>query len=334
MVDVAGTSLTADDRELLADPTVGGVILFARNFADREQLAALTADMRVARPNLLIVADYEGGRVQRFTQGFTRIPPMAALGARHERDPAAARDAAHTLGWLVAFELADVGIDMPLAPVLDRDYGHSTVIGHRALARDPAAIAALGTAYAEGLAAGGSAATAKHFPGHGWVHADSHAELPVDTRDREALAADWAPFAALVSADIPSMMMAHVRYPAVDTTPASLSSVWIADMLRGELGFSGCVFCDDLSMGGPAAVGDYATRCRAALTAGCDYLPVCNDRASALIARDAVHDSRALGQPRRVALNARLAAHRERAVAADDTRLADARRLAEELNTP
>lgn len=330
LVDVAGTVLDDADRALIDHPAVGGVILFARNYESREQLAALVTAIRAVRDDLIIVADYEGGRVQRFIDGFTRIPPMAALGRYHARAPDDACHAANELGYLVAAELGAVGIDLPLAPVVDRDYGHSTVIGHRAFAGAPDTIASLAGAYANGLAVGGSAATLKHFPGHGWVRADSHAELPIDDRDRAALAIDWAPFAALVDAGVASVMMAHVHYPAVDSRPASLSSVWIEKILRGELGFAGCVFCDDLSMGGAVSFGDVATRCRAALAAGCDYLPVCNDRASARAACDAVLADREQGGSRRAALLAQLRAAQAETTP-DETRLADARDVAARL---
>ncbi|ROO30388.1 beta-hexosaminidase [Salinisphaera orenii MK-B5] len=280
VVDVAGTELSAADVELLAHPAVGAAILFTRNYADPAQLAALTAAMRAARPNLLITADQEGGRVQRFRDGFTRVPPMRALGRLAVTDRDAARRAAGELAWLMAAELAAVGVDVPFAPVLDLDHGASTVIGDRAFAADAATVAALADAFAGGLVEAGSAATAKHFPGHGFVAADSHAELPVDRREARDVRADMAPYAGLIESGLASVMMAHVRYPALDAEPASLSHYWIDTVLRGELGFSGCVFCDDLSMGGAAVVGDHRERARRAQAAGCDFLPVCNDRAA------------------------------------------------------
>jgi len=299
IVDVAGTGLTPEDRELLTHPAVGGVILFTRNYAEPGQLAELTAAMREVRPNLLIVADQEGGRVQRFRDGFTRILPMRALGRLAARDVDAACNAAHEIAWLMASELADVGVDMPLAPVVDLDYGASAVIGDRAFAADSATTENLARAFMAGLADAGSAATAKHFPGHGFVVADSHAELPVDERSRTGLAEDMAPYRGLIAAGLDSVMMAHVRYPAVDDLPASLSPYWINDVLRGEFGFDGCVFCDDLSMGGAAVIGDYRERTRLAQAAGCDYLPVCNDRAATEIVLDAARlDDAAAGRRR------------------------------------
>lgn len=331
LVDIAGTRMTPADERLLAHPAVGGAILFTRNFESREQLRELTAAMRAVRPNLLITADQEGGRVQRFRDGFTRIASMRAIGRLAAEDRDAGTEAAREIGWLLAAELAQVGVDMPLAPVVDLDYGVSQVIGERAFAADAETTIALARAFADGLRDARSAATAKHFPGHGHVRADSHAELPVDERSRAELRQDMAPYRELAAQGLESVMMAHVRYPAVDARPASLSSLWIGDVLRGEMGFDGCVFCDDLSMGGAAAVGDYAERARLAQDAGCDYLPVCNDRDAVLGLLDIVsceHDDacrrrerlqalctgarqpEAIAAPRRdaaVALNGRLA---------------------------
>lgn len=277
MVDLAGCALSQQEREVLAHPLVGGVILFSRNYRDHAQLAALTAAIRSVEPELLIAVDYEGGRVQRFRDGFTRLPPMAGVGALFDRDAEAGLAAAQAVGWLIGDELSAFDIDLPLAPVLDLAYGPSAVIGDRAFHRDPDIVAALATAVRDGLAGHGMAATGKHYPGHGGVAADSHAELPVDGRSEAALAADAAPYAALIRAGLESVMMAHIRYPAVDAAPASLSPLWIGAHLRGALGFEGAVFCDDLSMGGAAVAGDYPARARAALAAGCDILPVCNN---------------------------------------------------------
>lgn len=281
IVDVAGLELDAEDRELLMHPAVGGVILFSRNCADTQQLRALTHAICACRPHIPIAADYEGGRVQRFRDGMTPVPAMRDVGRLWHDNPAAATALAADIGWLVAAELAAVGVDMPLAPVVDLDYGQSSVIGARAFAEQTDTVARLAQAYMGGLREGGSVATAKHFPGHGYVVPDSHAELPVDARDAAALATDMAPYRALIAAGLASIMMAHIRYPAVDDLPASLSSRWIRDELRTRLAFSGAVFCDDLSMGGAAQIGDYGERAALALAAGCDYLPVCNNRAAA-----------------------------------------------------
>ncbi len=302
MVDVAGVELDGEDRALLAHPAVGGAILFARNYADPEQLAALTTAMRAVRSNLLIVCDYEGGRVQRFRDGFTRIPPMRALGRQWRRDPDRAKAAATHIGWLMAAELAAVGVDMPLAPVVDLDYGQSSVIGDRAFAADARTTAILAGALMDGLKQAGSVATAKHFPGHGHVVPDSHAELPVDEREIAALTDDMTPYAPLIARGLASVMMAHIRYPAVDALPASLSPRWTEQMLRQDMGFDGCVFCDDLSMGGAAAIGDYRERARLALAAGCDYLPVCNNRVAVNELIDGIPVQHDAAQDRRQAL--------------------------------
>ena len=331
IIDVAGTTLTAEDRCLLAKPAVGGVILFTRNFESRQQLADLTADIKKTRDELIVMADYEGGRVQRFRDGFSVIPPMAELGRLYTRSASEALQAAGDLGYLVASELAAVGIDLPLAPIADRDYGQSTVIGHRAFSSAPETIALLADAYSRGLAEGGSLATAKHFPGHGWVAADSHAELPMDERSEAELASDWHPFAELIAGGVASIMMAHVRYPAIDNAPASLSRTWIMNVLRKRLGFAGCVFCDDLSMGGAAETfGDVAARVQAALAAGCDFLPLCNDRDAAWQAVAGVAAWRDTGQAYRDVFAARLCATRA-AAQVEPERLARARDTARRL---
>ncbi|MES1925441.1 beta-N-acetylhexosaminidase [Salinisphaera sp. T31B1] len=288
LVDVAGTRLDDSDAAVLAHRGVGGAILFTRNYDNPEQLAELIADMKRIRPNLLITADQEGGRVQRFRPGFTQVVPMRMIGRLAEHDAQAGIDAAREIAWLLAVELGRVGVHLPLAPVVDLDYGASAVIGDRAFASDAELAGTLARAFCEGLVEAGSAGTAKHFPGHGYVRADSHAELPIDHRSRGELAVDMAPYQALIGAGLASVMMAHVRYPAMDVLPASLSRYWITDVLRGELGFNGCVFCDDLSMGGAAAIGDYRERARLAQTAGCDYVPVCNNRDAVLALLDAV----------------------------------------------
>lgn len=279
MVDIAGTALDDDDRRVLRHPLVGSVILFTRNFSGREQLTALTASIRALRsPPLLIAVDHEGGRVQRFRDGFTRLPPARALGRRYDADRREALGLAHKAGWLMASELRAVGVDFSFAPCVDLDYGVSEIIGDRAFHKDPDAVAALATAYAAGMREAGMAATAKHFPGHGAVVADSHIALPVDRRALEDLEADLRPYRALIDSHVSGIMAAHVDFPAVDALPASLSHRWISGILRGELNFHGCVFADDLSMGGAAAFGDVAARARLGFAAGCDVLPVCNNR--------------------------------------------------------
>jgi beta-N-acetylhexosaminidase len=226
----------------------------------------------------LIAVDHEGGRVQRFRDGFTRLPPVRLLGRRYDEDRRDALRKAHSLGWLMAAELRAVGVDFSFAPCVDLDYGLSEIIGDRAFHRDPQAVAALATAYMAGMREAGMAAVAKHFPGHGAVRADSHLALPVDRRPLADMEGDLSPYRALIENQLPGIMAAHVEYSAVDSRPASLSSRWITGILRGTLGFHGCVFADDLSMAGAAASGDVVERARLALAAGCDVLPICNDR--------------------------------------------------------
>jgi beta-N-acetylhexosaminidase len=283
MVDVAGLALTADDRERLQHPSVGGVILFARNYAEPSQLAALCASIRALRsPELVIGVDHEGGRVQRFREGFTPIPPMRMLGERWDCDVAAAAIEATRHGWTIASELRAQGVDFSFTPVLDVDFGLSRVIGDRALSGNPNAIAHLARCLIDGLHAGGCASVGKHFPGHGFVAADSHAELPVDDRALADLAAaDLVPFAALARDALDAVMPAHVVYAKIDPRLAGFSSFWLRDLLRGRLGFDGMIFSDDLSMAGAAAAGDIVARADAAAGAGCDVVLVCNDPVSA-----------------------------------------------------
>lgn len=281
IVDFAGPSLDAEDREVLAHPAVAGVILFTRNHESTAQLAALCAELhrlRRAEP-LLVTVDHEGGRVQRFRDGFTVLPPAAVHGEAYRDDPARACAAARRHARTLAEELLAVGVDHSFAPVLDVGRGLGSVIGDRALGGDADTVAALGVAWIGGMHDAGMAACAKHYPGHGGVAADSHHELPVDHRPADDIARDdGAPFIAAFAAGVDAVMMAHVEYPAVDARPASLSPVWIRDRLRGALGFDGVVVCDDLSMAGAAGFGSHPDRARAALEAGCDLLPVCNDR--------------------------------------------------------
>lgn len=292
MIDVGGQELTAEDRELLCHPLVGGVILFTRNYRDPEQLKALCdAILTLPRQRLLLAVDHEGGRVQRFRVGFSRIPAMRSLGQLYEEDAAKALVEARQHGETIGRELAFYGIDLCFAPVLDVDHGVSSVIGDRAFSDRCELIIELARAFRQGLNAAGLGATGKHFPGHGAVVADSHLELPIDRRpERELWQHDLRPFEALIADGIESLMMAHVRYTTVDDTPASLSTRWIRDILRKRLGFKGAVFCDDLSMGGAAVVGTMEERARLALAAGCDMLPVCNDRAAAVALLEALKD--------------------------------------------
>ena len=284
MADVGGLALTAEDREVLAHPLVGGVILFARNYSDPEQLRALCTELLALKsPRLLLAVDHEGGRVQRFRVGFTRIPAMGTLGKLHEESPSKALEEAQAQGLIVGRELAAYGIDLCFAPVLDRDTGISQIIGDRAFSENPEIIVKLARAFRAGLNAAGLAATGKHFPGHGAVAADSHTELPVDRRSYADIEArDLVSFRALIDDGIESLMMAHIRYTSVDEKPASLSRRWIRGLLRTEFGYNGAVICDDLNMAGAKVAGEIVERALMALDAGCDMLPICNDRESVL----------------------------------------------------
>jgi beta-N-acetylhexosaminidase len=283
MIDVAGTDLTLEDRDLLAHPLVGGCILFTRNFASIEQLEALVASIRAVRvPSLLVAVDHEGGRVQRFRKDFTVLPPMRTIGREYDIDAAAGRQLARQAGWLLAAELLAVGIDISFAPVVDLDYGVSSVIGDRAFHRDPRAVAELSIAFANGMRDAGMTATAKHFPGHGAVVPDSHVAMPIDRRPLADMEDDIYPYRRLIDNGLASIMAAHVVFAEVDPLPAGFSRKWLQDELRGRLGFDGAIFSDDLSMAGAGVVGDMPERVRAALKAGCDIVPVCNNRQGVL----------------------------------------------------
>src|SRR4051812_31841328 len=260
-------------------PATGAVVLFARNYENPEQLLALTdAIEKLREPALPICVDHEGGRVQRFREGFTAIPPMRTLGKLWDRDRDAAREAATSIGYVIAAELGAHGVDFSFAPVLDLDYGGSSVIGDRALHFDPTAVGALGACLVKGLAQGGVAAVAKHFPGHGFAEADSHVAVPRDERPfQEILRKDVLPYKAVIEAGLAAVMPAHVIYPQVDPEPAGYSKHWLQDVLRAKLGFGGIVFSDDLSMEGAAVAGGPPERARAALAAGCDMVLLCNN---------------------------------------------------------
>jgi len=283
MLDVGDLELTAEERERLRHPAAGGVILFARNFESPRQLRALTGEIRaLRRPELLIAVDQEGGRVQRFQNGFTRIPAMRAFGRRWDGGTEEARRLAEAAGYVIAVELRSHGVDFSFAPVLDVDFGASSVIGDRAFSDEPAVIAALAEAFVAGLKSGGAASVGKHFPGHGFVRADSHVDVPVDERPLEAIeAADLRPYRGLIGRGLDAVMPAHVIYPAVDSRPAGFSPVWLRDILRGRLGFEGMIFSDDLSMEGASVAGGPLERARAALEAGCDMVLLCNAPQSA-----------------------------------------------------
>ncbi len=282
MLDVAGLTLSQDEKEKLNHPNTGAVILFSRNYQNPEQVTELINSIRAARHgNILIAVDQEGGRVQRFQQGFTRLPPAS--------DYAQAPELAEPAGWLMAAELLAVGVDFSFAPVLDIDCGVSEIIGNRSFSTDPMFATHLSSLFRKGMNTAGMAATGKHFPGHGAIALDSHLTLPVDERDLDEIRAkDLLPFKQLIAEGLEGIMPAHVVYPAVDPNPAGFSPFWIQQVLRKELNFHGTVFSDDLSMEGAASVGDFPERARLAQLAGCDMILVCNNPSAAEQVLDAL----------------------------------------------
>jgi beta-N-acetylhexosaminidase len=278
MLDVAGPALGDDDRRRLLHPLVGAVILFGRNYQSPEQLLALTNEIRALRePRLLVAVDHEGGRVQRFRSGFTRLPPMRSLGQVWDVSREQALASARAVGELIALELRASGVDFSFTPVLDLDYGVSRAIGDRAFHADAEAVAALARELMEGLRQHGIRAVGKHFPGHGFIAEDSHVEFPVDRRTLAELEThDLLPYRRLIPAGLAGVMPAHVIYPAIDDRPAGFSRIWLQHILRERLGFQGLVFSDDLSMEAASVAGGIAARAQAALQAGCDVVLACN----------------------------------------------------------
>jgi beta-N-acetylhexosaminidase len=282
IIDVAGLELSDDDRRRLAHPLVGGMILFGRNWQDREQLSALCAEIKEVRPDLLISVDHEGGRVQRFRSGgFTHLPPMRRFGELWMKDALGATDAATAAGYVLGAELRACGVDFSFTPVLDLDWGESGVIGDRAFHRDARVATMLAKSAMHGLLQAGMANCGKHFPGHGFVKADSHLEIPVDDRNLKTILADDAAPYGWLTASLTSVMPAHVIYPKVDKLPAGFSSRWLNDILREQLHFTGAIFSDDLSMAGARKIEgrdvSYTEAAVAALTAGCDMVLLCNE---------------------------------------------------------
>jgi beta-N-acetylhexosaminidase len=281
ILDIAGTELTDIDRARLANPLTGGMILFGRNWSDRRQLTRLCADIKAVRPDLLICVDHEGGRVQRFrTDGFTHLPPMRVLGELWMRDALAATNAATAAGYVLGAELRACGVDFSFTPVLDLDWGGSGVIGDRAFHKDARVVAMLAKSLMHGLLQAGVANCGKHFPGHGFVKADSHTEIPVDNRSLKAILADDAAPYGWLNTTLTSVMPAHVVYPKVDALPAGFSPRWLQAVLRDRLGFAGAIFSDDLSMEGARRIAGktvtYTEAGVAALQAGCDMVLLCN----------------------------------------------------------
>jgi len=301
IIDVAGTELNAADRRRLADPRVGGVIHFARNWLDRAQMSALNAEIKSIRPDILVCVDHEGGRVQRFrTDGFTRLPSMRTLGALWMRDPLRATQSAVACGQVLGSELRACGVDFSFAPVLDLDYGESSVIGDRSFHRDPRVVALLARSLMHGLLQAGMANCGKHFPGHGFVKADSHVAIPVDRRSLKAILADDAQPYDWLTGTLAAVMPAHVIYPKVDARPAGFSSKWLQQVLRGKLGFDGAVFSDDLSMEAARRIDgrllSYTDAALAALDAGCDLALLCNQSVGEGAALDQLLDGFAEAQ--------------------------------------
>jgi len=278
MLDLVGTSITQEEREMLLHPQTGGVILFTRNYESPEQIKALIDEIHSLRsPHLLVAVDHEGGRVQRFREGFTHIPPAATYGKSYTHDKKQGKQLAYDCGWLMAAECRAVGIDMSFAPVLDIGIGVSGVIGDRAYHSKPDAIAELAHEYMNGMNQAGMSATGKHFPGHGSVKEDSHTAHPVDKRPlNEIMMEDVIPFERMIHYGLAAVMPAHVVYPAVDDKPAGYSEVWLQEILRQQLNFQGVIFSDDLSMQAAGVAGDFAHRANTALNAGCDMVLVCN----------------------------------------------------------
>jgi beta-N-acetylhexosaminidase len=305
VLDIEGLGLNAADRRRLRHPLTGGLILFARNWQDRHQLTELTAEIKSIRPDVLVCVDHEGGRVQRFrTDGFTHLPPMRRLGEQWMQDPLGATDAATASGFVLASELRACGVDMSFTPVLDLDFGASSVIGDRAFHRDARVVTMLAKSLMHGLLRAGMANCGKHFPGHGFVQADSHLEIPIDKRSLKAILADDARPYEWLSTSLSSVMPAHVVYSKVDAHPAGFSPRWLKDILRLQLGFTGAVFSDDLSMAGARRIAgvevSYTDAAEVALNAGCDLVLLCNQSADGGAAVDALLEgllaSQALGR--------------------------------------
>ncbi|VAW67956.1 beta-N-acetylglucosaminidase [hydrothermal vent metagenome] len=320
MLDLIGTSITAEEREMLLHPQTGGVILFTRNYESPAQIVALVSEIHEIRsPHLLVAVDHEGGRVQRFRDGFTHIPPAAAYAHVYLKDMKEGRLLANQCGWLMAAECRSVGIDMSFAPVLDIGKGISGVIGDRAYHSDPEVVADLAHAFMSGMNQAGMAATGKHFPGHGCVKEDSHIAHPVDERSlSDIMMEDILPFERMIHYGLAAIMPAHVVYPAVDDRPAGYSELWLQQILRQKLDFQGVIFSDDLSMEAAGIVGGFSERARQALQAGCDMVLVCNHSQAAQQVLESLENySNPASQMRLIRMHGRGADSREDLMASD-----------------
>jgi beta-N-acetylhexosaminidase len=282
MLDLEGKELTQIEREILQHPSVGGIILFARNFDSPNQIKYLIKEIRHVRQTLLIAVDQEGGRVQRFQEGFTRLPPMAEFGKLYKKNPEHAKKLTENCAQTMAKELLAIGINFSFAPVLDVDQGISQIIGDRSFSDDPELVCDLAESFINGMRLAGMLATGKHFPGHGGVAADSHTELPVDKRELASLwKIDLLPYQRLKN-KLTGIMTAHIIYSKMDQKPASFSQFWLQEILRKQLQFEGVIFSDDLNMAGANYAGDFFERAQLALTAGCDMVLICNNRRGAI----------------------------------------------------
>lgn len=282
MLDLHGLEIDQIEKEILKHPQVGGIILFSRNFESKKQLQALTKSIRKINETCLIAVDQEGGRVQRFRQGFTSLPSFRTYGELYEKDPTHACQEAEKMAYIMAQELIDVGVDLSFTPVLDIDQGVSEVIGDRSFYHEANVIIELARSFIKGMHAARMPATGKHFPGHGFVAADSHTSLPIDNRDFQTIYhQDMQPFIQLNN-DLDAIMPAHISYKTVDQNPVCFSNYWLQEILRSKLNFSGVIFSDDLSMAGAQAMGDYAVRSKTALDSGCDMILICNHREQAI----------------------------------------------------
>jgi beta-N-acetylhexosaminidase len=314
MLDVEGFELTELEREMLLHPAAGGVILFSRNFHSPQQVQTLISEIHGLRePPLLVAVDQEGGRVQRFREGFSRLPPAAWFGELNQQSSKKAKSIAQRIGWLMAAELRSVGVDFSFAPVLDLGFGKSSVIGDRAFDRKPLVVAELAHAWMMGVHEAGMAAVGKHFPGHGWVSGDSHCELPIDHRRLgDIMMEDLLPFQRMIDYGMEAIMPAHVIYDHIDPKLAGFSKYWLQDVLRKQLDFQGVIFSDDLTMAAAEEAGGYAQRAQAALEAGCDMVLVCNNSVGASEVLEALEDyNNPAAQMRLIRMHGRKAQRRD-----------------------